>query len=138
MTDLVKKLDEARQAVRERAGEEPTVGVVLGSGLGMFADRIADVTAIPYEAIPHMPVPTVVGHQGRLCLGTVGGVRVACLQGRAHAYEGHPLERVVFGSRLLAHLGCKVVVLTNAAGGIREDFQPGTLMVLTDHLNLMG
>jgi purine-nucleoside phosphorylase len=139
-TDLVKRLDEARKAIVDQAGSRrpPEVGVVLGSGLGMFADRIVGAAAIPYEAIPHMPVPTVVGHHGRLCLGEVAGVQVACLQGRAHAYEGHPFERVVFGARLLGRLGCKAVVITNAAGGIGAGLQPGTLMLVTDHLNLMA
>jgi purine-nucleoside phosphorylase len=114
------------------------VGVVLGSGLGAWADSLDGVVKIPYPEIPHMPVSAVAGHDGNLCIGASGGVTVACLQGRVHLYEGHAPERVVFGVRLLAKLGCKAVVLTNAAGGIAAGFAPGDLMLITDHLNLTG
>jgi purine-nucleoside phosphorylase len=112
--------------------------VVLGSGLGAWASRLKQGQALPYAAIPHMPSPSVAGHPGQLWLGQLAGVSVACLQGRVHAYEGHSVERVVFGARLLAKLGCRVVLLTNAAGGIRADLSPGSLMLITDHLNLTG
>ncbi len=133
-------LARAAEAVRARFGPggAPTVGIVLGSGLGAWADTIADRVAVPYEEIPAMPRPRVVGHAGNLVLGSVGGVRVACLQGRVHAYEGHGIDKVVFGARLLAKVGCKAVLLTNAAGGIRRGMRAGDLMVVTDHLNLMG
>jgi len=124
--------------VRERWPETPDVGVVLGSGLGAWAARLEDGQRLAYSSIPHMPAPSVAGHSGQLWLGRLGGTRVACLQGRVHAYEGHPVERVVFGVRLLAELGCRAVLLTNAAGGIRADLSPGSLMLLTDHLNLSG
>jgi purine-nucleoside phosphorylase len=114
------------------------VGVVLGSGLGAWASRLQHSQRLPYSSIPHMPAPSVAGHSGQLWLGRLGGTRVACLEGRVHAYEGHPVERVVFGVRLLAELGCRAVLLTNAAGGIRADLSPGSLMLLTDHLNLSG
>lgn len=123
-------------AVRSKFPDAPSVGVVLGSGLGAFGDTLA--TRIPYESLPGMPRSTVVGHAGNLCLGRVGGATVACLQGRVHAYEGHPASRVVFGVRLLARLGCRAVLLTNAAGGIRGELRPGDLMLLRDHLNLSG
>lgn len=116
----------------------PSVGVVLGSGLGAFADQLEDRTVIPYEDVPHLPRPRVAGHAGRLCFGSAGGALVACLHGRVHAYEGHAPADVVFGCRLLAALGCKTVLLTNAAGGIRDGFAPGVLMLITDHLNLTG
>jgi len=93
---------------------------------------------LPYTAIPHMPPSSVAGHAGNLCIGHVSGIRVACLQGRAHAYEGHALSRVVFGVRLLAELGCECVLLSNAAGGIAEHLTPGSLMLIEDHINLMG
>ncbi|HEY2408407.1 MAG TPA: purine-nucleoside phosphorylase [Polyangiaceae bacterium] len=134
---------EARQVrlaaafVRSRAAPS-TVGVVLGSGLGAFGDELGDVLKVPYALIPDMPRSTVVGHAGNLCLGEVSGVRVACLQGRVHAYEGHTLSRVAFGVRLLAELGCQSVLLTNAAGGIAANLTPGALMLITDHINLMG
>ncbi len=111
---------------------------MLGSGLGDFADDLTDVLRIPYAEVPDMPRPSVVGHAGNLCSGTVSGVAVVCLQGRSHLYEGHSQDRAVFGARLLAELGCAVVLLTNAAGGIHASFEAGDLMLITDHLNLMG
>jgi purine-nucleoside phosphorylase len=93
---------------------------------------------VPYGRIPHFPAPRVAGHAGYLYFGNVGTVAVACLQGRVHAYEGHALDQVVFGVRLLAELGCRGVLLTNAAGGIRADLRPGDLMLIGDHLNLTG
>ncbi len=111
---------------------------MLGSGLGAFAESLEEPVCVPYETIPHMPSPTVVGHAGQLCLGKVGPISVACLQGRIHMYEGHEPERVVFGVRMLGRLGCEAVVLTNAAGGLDPSFRPGTLMRIADHLNLMG
>lgn len=138
MTGLDRELDQARHFVTSRFPAPPAVGVVLGSGLGAFADSLAGLARLPYHEIPHMPQAAVVGHAGQLCFGRVGPVPVACLQGRVHAYEGHPLERVVFGVRLLAELGCRAVLLTNAAGGIRPGLAPGDLMLLRDHLNLTG
>src|SRR3954471_10455673 len=123
--------------VAERSPAPPRVGLVLGSGLGAFADQLDSVLRIPYAAIPEMPHSSVAGHAGNLCLGSLGSVRVACLQGRAHVYEGNTLARAVFGVRVLAELGCAVVLLTNAAGGIHASFSAGDLMLITDHLNLM-
>jgi purine-nucleoside phosphorylase len=122
----------------ERLRERPRVGVVLGSGLGGFADELAGITRLPYADIPAMPRSQVIGHAGNLCVGNVGGVPVACLQGRAHVYEGNSQSQAVFGVRVLAALGCRMVLLTNAAGGIHPTFEPGDLMLITDHLNLMG
>jgi purine-nucleoside phosphorylase len=124
--------------VAERASARPQVGVVLGSGLGAFADQLSSALRIPYAAIPEMPCSSVVGHAGNLCLGLLGSIQVACLQGRAHVYEGNAHERSVFGVRVLAELGCSTVLLTNAAGGIHSSFAAGDLMLITDHLNLMG
>jgi purine-nucleoside phosphorylase len=138
MAALLERLDEATSMVRGRAKHTPRVGLVLGSGLGAFADTLDDLVRIPYHDIPHMPRPSVSGHAGHLCLGSIAGVQVACLQGRSHSYEGHELDLVVFGVRLLARLGCKEALLTNAAGGLRATFRPGTLMLIRDHLNLMG
>jgi len=122
----------------ERGARPPAIGVVLGSGLGSFVERLSEPQVFPYSQIPHMAASSVEGHEGNLHLGRIGSVRVACMQGRVHAYEGHPLARVVFGVRLLAELGCSSVLLTNAAGGIAAGFRPGDLMLITDHLNLMG
>jgi purine-nucleoside phosphorylase len=135
---LEAELSEATAHVRKLGAPAPTVGVVLGSGLGAFGDSLAGLVKVPYAEVPHMPQSSVVGHAGNLCLGRVGNATVACLQGRVHAYEGHAMERVTFGARLLAELGCRAVLLTNAAGGIKSGFAPGDLMLLVDHLNLMG
>ena len=124
--------------VAERASARPRVGVVLGSGLGAFAEQLSSGLRIPYAEIPEMPRSSVVGHAGNLCTGSLGSVEVICLQGRAHVYEGNSAARSVFGVRLLAELGCPIVLLTNAAGGIHASFAPGDLMLITDHLNLMG
>ncbi len=133
------QLDEATEAVRGRTALQPKIGLVLGSGLGTMADRLENAARIPYGDIPHMPGTAVSGHAGNLCIGSVaGGPVVACLQGRAHLYEGHPLDKIVFGARLLARLGCTTVLLTNAAGGIATSFSPGTLMLIDDHINLTG
>ena len=116
----------------------PVIGVVLGSGLGGFADSLAGKVEIPYSEVPYLLAPTVAGHAGRLCFGSIGGARTFCLQGRVHLYEGHDVADVVFGCRLLVALGCRAVLLTNAAGGIRDDLTPRSLMLITDHLNLTG
>lgn len=133
------KLTEAATFVQQRhAGFRPRVGLVLGSGLGALADELEGLVRVPYASIPHHPTSSVAGHAGNLCLGTLEGVPVACMQGRVHAYEGHSLGRVVFGARLLAELGCELVLLSNAAGGIADFLEPGSLMRLDDHINLMG
>lgn len=135
---LISQLEDAVSFIRTKTSHTPLVGVVLGSGLGAWADTLEDRVSIPYAHIPHMPQSTVIGHAGNLVLGLSGGVPVACLQGRAHLYEGNAPELSVFGVRLLAQMECKAVLLTNAAGGIRSGFQPGTLMLIRDHLNLTG
>jgi purine-nucleoside phosphorylase len=136
--DEASKLSEAATFVQQRAGKAPTVGLVLGSGLGALADALAEAQRLPYASIPHHPTSRVAGHAGNLCLGRLAGVQVACMQGRVHAYEGHPLSRVVFGARLLAELGCRVILLSNAAGGIASRLTPGSLMLIEDHLNLLA
>lgn len=131
-------LTEAAAEVRRRWKSAPHLGVVLGSGLGAAMPALSDAVTVPYASVPGMPEVGVAGHAGTLALGHLGRVPIACLQGRAHAYEGHPMERVVYGVRLLAELGCGVVLLTNAAGGIREGLHAGALMLISDHLNLTG
>jgi purine-nucleoside phosphorylase len=123
---MAKDLVEAAARVRALAAPAPQVGVVLGSGLGAFGDSLSGLVKVPYADIPHMPESSVVGHSGNLCLGKVGEASVACLQGRVHLYEGHDLDRVTFGVRLLSELGCRAVVLTNAAGGIQRALPPAT------------
>jgi purine-nucleoside phosphorylase len=136
--DLYERVLEAAESVRKASAEAPRVGVVLGSGLGEFADRVAGRTAVAFTDIPHFRAATVDGHAARLVLGRVGGVPVAVLQGRIHYYEGHEIADVVFPVRVLAKLGAESLLLTNAAGGIRPSFRPGDLMIIRDHINLTG
>lgn len=130
-------LERAKASLGELSSA-PLIGIVLGSGLGDFAKRLTDARIVPYDKIDGMPHTRVVGHAGELHLGTLGGVSVACLRGRAHAYEGHELSSVCFGVTLLATLGCRAVLLSNAAGGVNPAFSPGDLMLISDHLNLTG
>jgi purine-nucleoside phosphorylase len=138
VSGLLTRLDEAAAVVRERTAVPPAIGVVAGSGLGAFADSLEDAAVIPFDRIPHFPAPTVAGHTGALVVGRVGGVCIAALKGRVHAYEGHPLGDVVFPVRVLGRIGIRTLVLTNAAGAINPGFQPGELMILRDHINLIG
>jgi purine-nucleoside phosphorylase len=132
------RVAEAAEFVRTRVGETPAVAVVLGSGLGDFADGLDRAASFDYTDIPHWPASRVVGHAGRLVVGEIGGKRVAALAGRAHFYEGHDMHTVTFAVRVLGVLGVKTLLLTNAAGGINTSFEQGALMVMTDHINLMG
>jgi len=131
-------VDAAAQAIGGRLQERPEVVLVLGSGLGALADALAQPSVIPYAQIEGLASSSVVGHAGRLVCGRWGGLRVAAMQGRVHLYEGHSPDRVVLGLRSLIRLGARTVVLTNAAGGIRAGLDPGTLMLIEDHLNLTG
>ncbi|MBX3230354.1 MAG: purine-nucleoside phosphorylase [Labilithrix sp.] len=135
--NIVARLDETLAAVRARTNVAPKVGVVLGSGLGSFADSLTELEKIPYAEIPNIPPPKVIGHAGNLCFGRVDDVPVVCMQGRVHLYEGHPVWQVVHGVRVMARLGVKCVLITNAAGGIADGWAPGDLMVITDHINMM-
>jgi purine-nucleoside phosphorylase len=132
------RLEDAVFAVRKRVSIEPTVGLVLGSGLGDFAETFEGLVKIPYRDLPHMPASAVSGHAGNLCFGHVAGVAVVAMQGRVHVYEGHPVEKVVQGVRTMARLGVRCVLLTNAAGGVEASWAPGDLMVIADHINLSG
>jgi purine-nucleoside phosphorylase len=138
MMDLFNKAQAAVGAIRERAQIAPRVGIILGSGLGGFASQVAGAVAIPYAEIPNFPQSTVVGHSGRLVLGTIGGVPVAVMQGRVHAYEGYAMEQVTFPTRVLGLLGCCTLIVTNAAGGVRANIPQGSLVAISDHINLTG
>ncbi len=135
---LAPRLDQLAAAVRARSALVPRIGIVLGSGLGRLGERIEDPVAIPYAELPGWPAPTAQGHAGRLILGRLDGIPVACLQGRFHCYEGHDVLTVVEPALLLGRLGAPEILLTNAAGGVDPTFTAGTLMLITDHLNLTG
>jgi xanthosine phosphorylase len=128
----------AAAVMTQRGGVRPRVGVVLGSGLGVVADAVADATAIDYADLPGFPRPTVAGHGGRAVLGQIGDVPVAVLQGRAHVYEGGDPEAIRVPVRALRAAGAEILVLTNAAGSVRPEVRPGSLMLITDHINLSG
>lgn len=136
--DQPARLDALEAAVRARSDLVPEIGIVLGSGLGGLADELADPVAIPFADLPGWPAATAPGHVGRLLLGRLDGVPVAMLQGRLHVYEGNDPGLVIQPVLLMGRLGARVVVLTNAAGGVDPDYGPGTLMIIADHLNLTG
>ena len=135
---LYERVEHAVRQIRARYPEEVRVGLVLGSGLGAFADDLEESVAIRYAELPGFARSTVEGHAGRLVLGRVGSVHVAAMQGRFHFYEGYSFDEVVFPIRTFGLLGVKSLVLTNAAGGINVGFDQGALMIINDHLNLMG
>ncbi|MCP5109116.1 MAG: purine-nucleoside phosphorylase [bacterium] len=135
---LYDQIEESVKLIKSRSGLVPEVGVILGSGLGEFADTLEDKTIIPYEEIPHFKKVSVVGHAGRLVVGKVQGKPVAVMQGRYHYYEGHEIGEVVFPVRVLCSLGIKSLLLTNAAGGINPMLAAGDLMIIRDHINMMG
>jgi len=128
----------AAAAVRARVSQLPTAGIVLGSGLGDFAATLKEATSIPYADLPHWPAANVVGHEGRLVVGTCCGRWIAALAGRVHLYEGHDAQTVAFAVRVLGVLGIKTLILTNAAGGVNTGFARGALMIIDDHINLTG
>jgi purine-nucleoside phosphorylase len=138
VTSYFDRVNEAAELLRGRGFGGAEVGLVLGSGLGAFAEQMAESFALDYGDIPHWPAATVIGHAGRLVGGTVRGRRVLALSGRAHFYEGHDLRTVTFAVRVLGRLGIKTLMLTNAAGGINTRFAQGALMVIDDHINLLG
>jgi purine-nucleoside phosphorylase len=133
------EIDAAAAWIRDRAaGRAPEIAIVLGSGLGGFFDRLTDAFTVDYGDVPGWPATAVAGHAGRLGIGTLAGKTVAVLSGRVHIYEGHEMDRVVFATRVMARLGVKALVLTNAAGGINPRFGKGALMVIDDHINFLG
>lgn len=132
------KIIESSEYIRSKINARPKVGIVLGSGLGIYVDQIQNKTIIPYHEIPHFKRTSVEGHEGRLIAGEVHGVPVVALQGRHHAYEGHPMEEIVLPVRTLAALGIEILFLTNASGGINNAYHPGDLVSITDHINMTG
>jgi purine-nucleoside phosphorylase len=130
--------ERAAAVIRQRSSLQPKIGIVLGTGLGGFAERLTDAVAIPYAEIPHFPRPTVEGHAGRLVLGSFADTPLAVMQGRVHAYEGYTPRQVVYPVRVLSRLGIRTLVVTNAAGGIRTDLASGQLVLISDHINFTG
>jgi purine-nucleoside phosphorylase len=138
MSGLRAEIDVALATVRETFGEiQPTVGLILGSGLGSFAEKLDGARKLPFDRIPGFAASTIVGHAGNLVHGRAHGVEVLAMQGRIHFYEGHDIQRVAFPARVLVAAGCKTLILTNAAGGIDKTLTPGEIVIMKDHLNLM-
>ena len=135
---LSTRIHNAVAYIRSQTSAEPTVGMILGSGLGDFADTLENRQVIPFTDIPDFPATTVPGHTGAFVFGTRHGKSVVCLQGRLHYYEGHPMSVLTIPVRVMAKLGVKILVLTNAAGGVNKDYRPGDLMLITDHINFSG
>jgi len=136
--EQLEQIHAAAEAIRRRTKVEPKVGIILGTGLGDFANAVKGETVIPYGEIPHFPVSTVESHAGELHLGTLADHPVAILKGRVHYYEGYSMRQVAFPVRVLKALGCDTLIVTNACGAMNPDMTPGSIVVTTDHINLMG
>jgi len=131
-------IDQAAEVIRERIDIQPKVGMILGSGLGSMAEAVEEAVIIPYGEIPSWPVSTVEGHQGRLVIGSLEQQNVLIMQGRSHYYEGYSMSEIGFPVRVMQRLGVEILIVTNAAGGVNQEFEPGDVMLITDHLNLLG
>jgi purine-nucleoside phosphorylase len=132
------EIDEVAEAVRERINSQPKIALILGSGLGALAEAIKNPVVIPYGELPNWPVSTVIGHEGSLVIGQLQGHEVIVMQGRVHYYEGYSMDQVVLPVRVMQRLGVEILIVTNAAGAINPHFDPGDLMLITDHLNIIG
>jgi purine-nucleoside phosphorylase len=132
------QIQTAATFIKEKLQQQPKIGLILGSGLGVLADDIVNPIKIPYNEIPGFPVSTVEGHAGQLVCGQLSGVEVIAMQGRFHFYEGYSMDKVTFPVRVMKELGIEKLIVTNAAGGVNESFTPGDLMIITDHINNMG
>lgn len=138
MLDLYDQIEAAAAVIREQWSETPHAGVILGTGLGNFADRIDVAAAIDYPNIPHFPTSTVVSHRGRLLCGHIAGVPVVAMEGRFHAYEGYPLQAITLPIRVMKRLGAKLLVVSQAVGGLNPQYRCGDVMIIDDHINLLG
>lgn len=134
----LEQVDEIVTIIQVRSRHRPRVGLILGSGLGALAEEVQEADLIPYQELPGWPVSTVAGHQGRLVLGTLEGQEVAVMQGRAHYYEGYSISRIGLPVRVLQRLGIEILIVTNAAGAVNSSFEPGDIMLISDHINMMG
>ncbi|MCF6460159.1 purine-nucleoside phosphorylase [Clostridium sp. Cult3] len=135
---LLEKVNESIKYIKSKTGLEPTIGVILGTGLGEFVDMIENQVIIPYEEIPNFPASTAPGHEGRLIIGECMNKAVLCMQGRFHYYEGYSMEEVTYPIRVMQKLGLENLIITNAAGGLNSKLRPGDLMIIDDHINFMG
>lgn len=135
---LLERVNQSVKYIKDMTSLRPKIGIILGSGLGEFAQKIENQTIIPYEDIPNFPVSTAPGHAGRLIIGECMGKEVYCMQGRFHYYEGYSMEEVTYPIRVMQKLGIEKIIITNAAGGLNPEFNPGDLMVIDDHINFMG
>lgn len=140
MSDFINlsEIDRAVEVIQRQISMKPRVGMILGSGLGTLAEKVEDAVIIPYGDIPSWPVSTVEGHQGRLVIGMLKGQAVLVMQGRAHYYEGYSMPQVGFPVRVMQRLGLEILIVTNAAGAVNPAYEPGEVMLITDHLNLLG
>lgn len=138
MENIFEKASEATQFIQKKLTITPTIGLILGSGLGELAFEIEESVLIPYEEIPNFPVSTVEGHEGQLVIGKLNGQNVIAMQGRFHFYEGYSMQEVTFPVRVMKMLGVSTMVVTNACGGMNPSFAPGDLMIITDHINMTG
>ncbi|OGS36961.1 MAG: purine-nucleoside phosphorylase [Elusimicrobia bacterium RIFOXYB2_FULL_49_7] len=138
MSDLFTDIQESVAAIRTRSDFIPDIGIILGTGLGRLADRVDKSAEISYTDIPHFPVSTVESHAGKLILGKLSGKRVVVMQGRFHYYEGYSLQQVVYPVRVMKALGVRTLIVSNACGGLNPSFAPGDIMIITDHINLLG
>lgn len=138
MLHLAAQIADAAALIRQKWSRRPQVGIILGTGLGNFAQQINAQAVLSYETIPHFPKSTAIGHKGQLVCGTVAGVAVATMEGRFHAYEGYPLSQVTLPVRVMKALGIELLIVSNAAGGMNPRFKTGDIMVIEDHINLMG
>lgn len=136
--DIKAKIQQAADFIIGQIKTRPTVALVLGSGLGKFADELKNPVAIPYEKIPHFPVSTVKGHAGKLVIGEAGGKIVVAMQGRFHYYEGYSMQEITFPMRVMMAIGAVDLIITNASGGLNRNYKVGDLMIMTDHMNYMG
>jgi len=138
IADMREKIDQAYAFIRTRTASTPTIGIILGTGLGGLVNEIAIDTVIDYADIPNFPVSTVESHKGKLIFGTLGGKKVVAMQGRFHYYEGYSMQQVSFPVRVMKVLGVDTLLISNAAGGMNPSFKKGDIMVITDHINLLG
>ncbi|WP_017728159.1 purine-nucleoside phosphorylase [Halalkalibacterium ligniniphilum] len=138
MENMLEKIKQSAAFLEGKLSNRPSIGLILGSGLGELADEIEEAVKIPYGEIPHFPVSTVEGHAGQLVVGRLHGKTVVAMQGRFHYYEGYSMQEVTFPVRVMKQLGVELIVVTNACGGMNKSFEPGDLMIITDHLNMTG